>query len=217
MQRHFPHRHQSGAGIRGGRGFIDFFALGVITLAAVMITFMLSILSFVKERSKGTLDGVMAIPVTGGEFVTDDAINFGMMALVQSSVMLVTAILLFQVQVVGNVLLVLLKLSLPVLGGRGMGFLLSSLTKSEFQGVRFMPVIILPSILLASVFWPAEAISEVIRLVSYFIHQTYAVDGCGALMIRGWGISDIWVQLLILSIFAVAVMVLSVYGLKRSR
>lgn len=197
--------------------FIDFFAPGVMGLAAMMVTFMLSIISFVHERSTGTLDRLLATPVTEGEIVGGYALALGLVALAQSVVILVTAVLLFDVNVEGSILLVLVTILLLGIGSQGLGFLLSSIAKNEFQAVQFMPIILFPSILLAGVFWPIEAVPELLRPVSHFIPLTYAVEGCRSVMIRGWDIGGVWPQLLVLVGFAVATLVLSAYSLKRRR
>ncbi len=197
--------------------FIDFFAPGVMGLAAMMVTFMLSIISFVHERSTGTLDRLLATPVTEGEIVGGYALALGVVALAQSVVILVTAVLLFDVNVEGSILLVLATILLLGIGSQGLGFLLSSIAKNEFQAVQFMPIILFPSILLAGVFWPIEAVPELLRPVSHFIPLTYAVEGCRSVMIRGWDIGGVWPQLLVLAGFAVATLVLSAYSLKRRR
>lgn len=197
--------------------FIDFFAPGVMGLAAMMITFMLSIISFVHERSASTLDRLLSTPVTEGEIVAGYALAFGLVGLVQSCVIITAAILLFDVMIVGNVLLALLVVFLLGVGNQGLGFLLSSVAKNEFQAIQFLPLVLFPSILLSGVFWPIEAVPTLLRPVSYFIPLTYAVDGMRSVMIRGWSVDGIWLQLLVLAGFATAMLVLSTFGLKRRR
>ncbi|MCX6652694.1 MAG: ABC-2 transporter permease [Methanomassiliicoccales archaeon] len=195
--------------------FIDFFAPGVMGLAAMMVTFMLSIISFVHERSAFTLERVQTSPITEGEFVAGYALAFGLVGLVQSSVILGAAMLLFNIEIVGSPLAVLFIIFLLAVGVQGLGFLLSTLARTEFQAIQFLPLILFPSILLAGVFWPLEAVPEVLRPVSGFIPLTYAVDASRSVMIRGWGPEQVWVQLLILAAFAVAMLLLSALSLKR--
>ncbi len=200
-----------------GAEFIDFFAPGVMGLAAMMVTLMLSIISFVHERANGTLDRLLTTPVTEGEIVGGYALAFGLVALVQSTVILLAAVILFRVEIVGSPLLVLLTIFLLGIGSQGLGFILSSNAKNEFQAVQFMPLILFPSILLAGVFWPLEAVPELLRPVSSFIPLTYAVDACRSIMIRGWGLGEVWPQLLILAGLAVVLLTLSAYSLKKRR
>ncbi len=200
-----------------GARFIDFFAPGVMGLAAMMVTFMLSIISFVHERSGSTLDRLLSTPVTEGEIVAGYALAFGIVALIQSMVILVAAIGLFQITIHGNVLLVLLMIFMFGVGSQGLGFVLSSVARTEFQAIQFLPLILFPSILLSGVFWPLEAVPLFIRPLSYFIPLTYAVEGLRSVMIRGWSIDGIWLQLLVLVSFAVVMLLLSTWALKRRR
>ena len=197
--------------------FIDFFAPGVMGLAAMMVTFMLSIISFVHERSASTLDRLLSTPVTEGEIVAGYALAFGLVGMVQSCVIISAAILLFDVMIVGNVFLALLVVFILGVGNQGLGFMLSSFAKNEFQAIQFLPLILFPSILLSGVFWPIEAVPTLLRPVSYFIPLTYAVEGLRSVMIRGWSVGGIWLQLAVLIGFATAMLVLSAYGLKRRR
>lgn len=197
--------------------FIDFFAPGVMGLAAMMVTFMLSILSFVHERGASTLDRLLATPVTEGEIIAGYALAFGVVGLAQSVVILTAAVLLFDIQIAGSALLVLLLIFLLGVGNQGLGFLLSSVAKNEFQAVQLIPLILFPSILLAGVFWPLEAVPSFLQPVSYALPLTYAVEGCRSVMIRGWGPGDVMLQLVVLLAFAAVMLLLSTYGLKRRR
>ena len=198
-----------------GAEFIDFFAPGVMGLAAMMVTFMLSIVSFVHERSSFTLERVLTSPISEGEFVAGYALAFGLVGLAQSLVILTTAVLLFDVRIVGSPILVLLVIFLLAVGMQGLGFLLSSRAKSEFQAIQFLPLVLFPSILLAGVFWPLEAVPALLRPISSFIPLTYAVDACRSIMIRGWGIEQVWPSILVLTLFSATMLALSAYGLKK--
>ncbi|MCX6651327.1 MAG: ABC transporter permease [Methanomassiliicoccales archaeon] len=198
-----------------GMEFIDTFAPGVISLAVMMVTFMLSIISFIHERTTGTLARLLSTPVTEGEVVLGYALAFGLIGLVQSMMVLATALLLFNVQVEGSLLLVLLTILLLGVGMQGLGFLLSANARTEFQAIQFIPLILFPSILLSGVFWPIQAVPELLRPISYFLPLTYAVDGARSVMVRGWGLGEIWPDLAILALFAVAMLALSVLLMKR--
>ncbi|HSA35856.1 MAG TPA: ABC transporter permease [Methanomassiliicoccales archaeon] len=198
-----------------GRNFLDTFAPGVISLAVMMVTFMISIISFIHERTTGTLARLLSTPVTEGEVVIGYALAFGLIGLVQSIVVMATALLMFGVQVEGSLLLVLLTVFLLGLGMQGLGFLLSANARTEFQAVQFIPIILFPSILLSGVFWPLESVPEVLRPVSYLLPLTYAVDGVRSVMLRGWGLEEIWPDLLVLLLFAAAVLTLSTILMRR--
>lgn len=197
--------------------FIDFFAPGVMALAGLLITFMLTIVTFVRERATSTLERLLTTPATEADIVLGYALSFGLVALAQSTVILLTGMLLFGIQIVGSPILALLIIYLLGVGSMGMGLMFSSVAKNELQAVQFIPLVFIPSILLAGIFWPIEAIPEFLRPISYFIPLTYAVDGCRSVMIRGWGVEDVWIQLTILILFAIAMLLLSTLMLKRRK
>ncbi|MHC1679949.1 MAG: ABC transporter permease [Methanomassiliicoccales archaeon] len=198
-----------------GRDFLDTFAPGVISLAVMMVTFMISIISFIHERTTGTLARLLSTPATESEVVLGYALAFGLIGLVQSVVVLATALLLFGVVVEGSLLLVLLTVFLLGVGMQGLGFLLSANARTEFQAVQFIPIILFPSILLSGVFWPLESVPEVLRPISYLLPLTYAVDGVRSVMVRGWGLEDIWLNLVVLLLFAVVMLALSIVLMRR--
>jgi ABC-2 type transport system permease protein len=129
----------------------------------------------------------------------------------------VTGVLLFSIQVEGSFLVALLVFFLLGVGSMGMGLMFSSIAKNELQAVQFIPLVFIPSILLAGIFWPLEAVPELLRPISSFIPLTYAVDGARSVMIRGWGAEQIWVQIVILALFALAMLFLSTLMLKRRK
>jgi ABC-2 type transport system permease protein len=140
-----------------------------------------------------------------------------LVGLIQSVVIILTAVALFDIQIIGNPLTVLLIIFVFSAGNQGMGFLLSSRAKNEFQAIQFIPLILFPSILLSGVFWPIEAVPAILRPISSFIPLTYAVEGMRSVMIRGWGVGDIWLQLGVLVLFACVMLLLSAYSLRKRR
>ena len=186
--------------------YIDFFAPGIICTITMMLSLILVIVSFVRERTTGTLNRLFASPITEGEIVVGYALAFSFITLVQAFILLVVAVLIFGVSVQGNIFLAFGIIVLFALGCQGLGMTLSAVARNEFQAVQFVPLLITPSMLLAGVFWPLEAIPSVIRRISYVIPLTYAADALRSVTVRGWGPGDILVNLVVLSLLAIITM-----------
>lgn len=197
--------------------FIDFFVPGILAFVVYLLTTILTLITFVGERSSGTLERVLASPVTEGEVVTGYAITFGTLGILQVSLLLVVAILVFNIMVVGNVLLAFLAVAILAVTCQALGILLSSLAKRPEQAMQFFPFVVLPAFLLSGVFWPIQAIPYWLRPFSYLVPPTYAVEACRAVMLKGWGLDKIWPDLLALVIFAGLFLVLAVWSLKRGK
>lgn len=197
--------------------FVDFFVPGILAFVVYLLTTILTLITFVGERANGTLERVLASPVTEGEVVTGYAITFGTLGTLQVALLLSVAILVFNIIVVGNVLLAFMAVAILAVTCQALGILLSSLAKRPEQAIQFFPFVVLPAFLLSGVFWPIQAIPEWLRPLSYFVPPTYAVDACRAVMLKGWGLDKIWPDLLALVIFAILFLVLAVWSLRRGK
>lgn len=195
--------------------FIDFFAIGIIGLVVTIITIILTIISVVRERSQGTLDRLFVSPVKPYEISVGYTLAFTFIAAVQAVELILIATLGFNITFEGSVLLALFLIILYAIGMQGLGILFSTAAKSEFQAVQFVPLVILPSIILAGVFWPIEAMPLLIRPLSLFIPLTYLNNALRSVMIRGWGLAEIWTDILALLIFAVVMFLISVNVMHR--
>ena len=197
--------------------FIDFFVPGILAFVVYLLTTILTLITFVGEKSNGTLERVLASPVTEGEVVMGYAITFGTFGIIQVALLFSIAVLVFNIIVVGNVLLAFLAVAILAVACQALGILLSSLAKRPEQAIQFFPFVILPAFLLSGVFWPIQAIPEWLRPFSYLIPPTYAVEACRAVMLKGWGLDRIWPDLVILVIFTLLFMLLATYTLRRGK
>ncbi|MCJ7697149.1 MAG: ABC transporter permease [Thermoplasmata archaeon] len=195
--------------------FIDYFAPGVISFAIMMVTTMITIILFVNERRNGTLQRLLVSPASESEIVAGYALAFAVIGVFQSIVVLVAAILFFNITIIGNIFLALVVILLLAFGHQGLGILLSAAAKNEMQAVQFIPLILFPSILLAGLFWPIESIPSYLQPLSYIIPLRYGIDAERSIMLRGWGIGEIWVDILVLILFALLTLSASVLLLKR--
>ena len=182
--------------------FIDSFAPGVVALAVLMVTTVFSVIVLVREKGGGTLERLFATPLRPGELVVGHAIALALLALLQSVVVLAAALLIFQIQVAGNIGLAFGVLVLFAIGNQGLGMMLSAVARNELQAVQTIPLILFPSILLTGVFFPLEAIPGGLRAFSYLVPLTYASDALHGIMLRGWGLGEIWVPVVVLCVYA---------------
>ena len=195
--------------------FIDFFAPGIMVLAVTMITVILTIISFVRERNAGTLARMFASPMTSGELVGGYAIAFGIIAALQSTELLALGVLFFNIHIVGSTILALGIIVLLALGIQGLGILLSTLAKTEFQAIQFIPLVMIPVLILSGIFWPVESMPSFFKPVSALLPTTYAVNALRSVIVRGWGLGQVLPDLVIIAAFAGLVLLAAVQVMKR--
>ncbi|MGD0172546.1 MAG: ABC transporter permease [Halobacteriota archaeon] len=195
--------------------FIDFFAPGIICIAVWQLTTLLTLISFVGERTSGTLFRLLASPLKESELVAGYAVAFGIIGIAQSAVLLSAAVILFHVTIVGDVLLAFGVIALLAIVSEGLGIMLSSFARREAQAIQFLPIVVLPAFLLSGVFWPIQAIPEWLRPVSYILPTTYAVEAVRSVILRGWGLDKIYPDVVALLIFASVFLALATLLLRR--
>jgi ABC-2 type transport system permease protein len=191
----------------------DFTVPGIMGLVAMMAGFMPAMLAFIAERSGPGREG--APRRSPSELVGGYALSYGAIAIVQSSVILGT-MMLFSVQVEGSAWLVLLTLVLLMTSAQGLGILIGSMVGRDPKGaVQSVPLVLFPSIILTGLIFPVEMVPDLLRPLSYLLPLTYSIDSCRDIMIRGWGIGDVWLDVVALAVFTAAALAVSVFVLWR--
>ncbi|HVQ00444.1 MAG TPA: ABC transporter permease [Candidatus Thermoplasmatota archaeon] len=201
----------------GSTRFIDYFAPGVISFAIMMVTTMITIILFVNERRTGTLQRLLVSPAKEHEIVLGYSLAFATIGLLQSIVVLSAALLIFNISIVGSLPLALLVVMLIGVGHQGLGILLSAGARNEMQAIQFVPLILFPSILLAGLFWPIESIPSYLQPLCYIIPLRYGIDAERSIMLRGWGVGQVWMDIVVLLVFAMLTITGSIFLLKRKK
>lgn len=148
--------------------------LGIFPLVTM---FLVTSIATLRERTSGTLERLLAMPLGKGDLILGYALAFGVLAVVQASVATGVAVWLLDLSIAGSPWLLLLIALLDALLGTALGLFVSAFAASEFQVVQFMPAIIFPQILLCGLFAPRDSMQPVLEAVSDVLPMSYAVDG----------------------------------------
>ena len=139
--------------------------------------FLVTSVAMLRERTSGTLERLLSMPVGKGDLLTGYALAFGLVAVVQTALASAVALGPLGLDVAGSPALLVLLAVLDALLGTALGLLLSAFARSEFQAVQFLPAVVLPQVLLCGLFAPREAMAEPLQWLSDAFPLTYAVDG----------------------------------------
>lgn len=200
-----------------GAQYIDFFVPGIISFAAFMFTALLTSVAFVTERTSGMLSRLQTSPILDSEIVLGHAMAFGVVAAVQATILFSAAVLAFDLLVEGSVLLAVSLVVLLGITSQALGILLSAISKREAQAVQLFPIIVIPTLVLSGIFLPIESLPIGLRPFSYIVPPTWSTHGLRAVLLRGWGLDKVWMDLVALAGFAVLFLLLAVQVLKRQR
>lgn len=205
--------------LEGGRELatLDSYAPAMIVVFTFLFTFMLTSVSFLRERSSGTLERLMASPASRLEVLLGYLLGFVGFAMLQGLVVLGYTTIVLDVPIAGPPWLVLLTLGILVVGVVNLGIALSFFARNELQVVQFIPLILVPQIFLGGLFWPVQTLWAPLRVLSQVFPVTHGVVILRETMIGGAGVAEVAGRLLALLAFAVAMLMLGMFALRNQR
>jgi ABC-2 type transport system permease protein len=177
----------------GGKSFdtLDYFGAAFIGVVVFFLVFVVTIVSFLNERSQGTLERLMASPLRRGEIVLGYMLGFTVLALIQSVEVLIFSLVVLNVHNSGNVALIFGIEALMAIGAVNLGIFLSMFARTEFQAVQFIPLVVVPQLLLSGILFPVSSEPKPLQVLSNVLPLTYAVNGLRDVMVKGadltWG------------------------------
>ena len=148
--------------------------LGIFPLVTM---FLVTSIATLRERTSGTLERLLSMPMGKAELILGYALAFGLLAVLQASLATGVAVWLLDLDIVGSPWLLLLVALLDAVLGTALGLFVSAFAASEFQAVQFMPALLFPQILLCGLFAPRDTMQPVLEAVSHVLPMSYAVDG----------------------------------------
>ncbi|UCF62565.1 MAG: ABC transporter permease [Anaerolineaceae bacterium] len=184
----------------GGEEFdtMDFVAPVYIALLSMFFVFLLACVAFLRERSQGTMERLAATPATQMEIVLGYMLGLGLFALIQVAVILFFTIWVIKIHYLGSLSLLLLVIALLAIVGVNMGILASAFARNEFQVIQFVPLVIIPQVLLGGTFWAVQDMPNFLQPFAYIMPIYYANNALRDVMLKGWGLAEIWPNLAIL-------------------
>ncbi|MEU5546515.1 ABC transporter permease [Streptomyces sioyaensis] len=143
-----------------------------------MITmFLVTSIATLRERTSGTLERLLAMPLGKADLISGYALAFGLLAVVQSALATGLSVWVLGLDVIGSPWLLLLVAVLDALLGTALGLFVSAFAASEFQAVQFMPAVLMPQLLLCGLFTPRDTMQPALKALSDVLPMSYAVDG----------------------------------------
>jgi ABC-2 type transport system permease protein len=169
---------------------LDYLAPVLIAFFAFFFIFLLSAVSFLRERTSGTLERLMATPLRRGELVIGYLAGFSIFALLQALVIIAFTVFVLKVHYSGNLATIFIVEAVMVIGAVSLGLLVSAAARNELQAVQFVPIVLLPQVFLSGLLIPVSQLPDYLRPISAVLPLTYANEALRDVMIKGFPISD---------------------------
>lgn len=157
----------------------------LLAVFVFFLTYLLTAVGFLREQTAGTLERILVSPISRGELVLGYVVGFGLLAAVQSVVLLGASVYFLDVEFAH---------------GAGLFFLLSLFAENEFQALQFIPVVIAPQVILGGTFRPVEELPIFLELPARAMPITYLVDGMEYVVIDRGSVEDAWLAMGVLAV-----------------
>ncbi len=195
-------------------GVFDRFGPALLALFPFIIMFLVTSVTTLRERSSGTLERLLAMPMGKGDFLFGYALAFGLVAAVQSLLAVALSVGVLGLDVAGPVWLLGLVAVVDAVLGTALGLFVSAFAATEFQAVQFMPAVVLPQLLLCGLFVPRSALPDVLEAISNVLPLSYAVDAMQTLT-TSTEVADVWGDLGVVLAFVLGGLALGAATLRR--
>ncbi len=148
----------------------------LVGLFPFITMFLVTSITMLRERTTGTLERLMTMPLAKLDLLLGYALAFAVVAITQTLITSFVAFGLLGLDVVGSTALVIVLAVLNALLGMSLGLFVSAFATTEFQAVQFLPAFVFPQLLLCGLFVPRDQMAPVLEAVSYALPLTYAYD-----------------------------------------
>jgi len=204
--------------LHGSASLSSFDAFGpvLVGLFGFFFVFLLAGVSFLRERTTGTLERLLAAPIRRWEVVAGYLGGFGLFTLLQAALIAWYSTSVLGLYMEGSFWLLMLVNLLLALTALTLGTLLSTYAGNEFQIIQFIPLVIVPQVFFSGLF-NLDAMNEWLRHIRLVMPLYYGADALKGVMLRGEGLASIWPDLAVLFGFSLLFALLNVLALKKQR
>jgi ABC-2 type transport system permease protein len=148
----------------------------LVGLFPFITMFLVSSITMLRERTTGTLERLMTMPLAKLDILVGYGLAFGLVGTAQALITSAVAFGLLDLDVAGSTALVILLAIGNALLGMALGLFVSAFAQTEFQAIQFMPAFVFPQLLLCGLFVARDQMAEALEAVSYALPLTYAYD-----------------------------------------
>jgi ABC-2 type transport system permease protein len=188
---------------------LRFMVPGVLCFILSFITIQMTAMAIVREKEIGTLEQLIVTPITSMELIVGKTVPFLLIGIVDMLLVLVASVGWFGVHVAGSTPLLIVLAVLFMLSNLGIGIFISTVSNTLQEASVTSIFINLPSFLLSGFIFPVANMPLSMRWATYLIPLRYFLEIVRGIFLKGTGMSILWPQVLILSIFAVAILTAS--------
>jgi ABC-2 type transport system permease protein len=188
---------------------------GLIGIILTMTMVMFTAVAIVRERERGNMELLIATPLSRSELMIGKVLPYAVIGLIQTTLVLLLGMWLFEVPVRGSVLDVYLAAMLLIVANLTLGLLISTKAQSQFQAMQMTMFVFLPSILLSGFMFPFAGMPRAVQWLAEVLPLTHFLRLIRGIMLRGARLWEMWPEVLALLAFIVVMMALAIMRFRK--
>ena len=189
---------------------VNFIVPGIIAVIMMIVGAVLTALSIVKEKERGSIEQILVSPIRPLEMMIGKIVPYTVIALVDLVIIIVAGVLLFHVPIKGSLVQLALFSLLYLVCSLGIGVFVSTIAETmQSAMIAAIFLSLMPSVLLSGFVFPIEHMPVSIRLLTYFFPARYFVTAIRGIYLKGVGLGVLWPEAALLTVFAIAIVGLS--------
>ncbi|TSE17982.1 ABC transporter permease subunit [Arthrobacter sp. KBS0703] len=194
----------------------DRVGLMMLAIFPFVVMFLVTSITMLRERTSGTLERLLTTPIHKADLLFGYAVAFSVMAAMQSLVATAVAYWIFGLDIKGSPALVVMVAVVNAVLGVALGLFCSAFARTEFQAVQFMPVVVVPQILLCGLFVARSRMNGFLEGASNVLPLTFSVDALQEIAGNSTATAAMWQDVGVMAAVVLAVLVLAALTLRRS-
>ncbi len=195
----------------------NFLVPGLIVFILIITTVVSTALSVVREKERGTMEQIVVSPIRPVELIIGKTLPHMLISVVITAAIIATSSLLFGLTIKGSYLLLASVTLLFLLGGLGLGLLISTVAKTQLAAfMQSVLITLLPSFVLSGLVFPIRNMPKIIQAVTYLLPARHYMVVLRSIILKGAGLSAFWREVVLLSVFAFLSLGISAVRLRRA-
>jgi ABC-2 type transport system permease protein len=183
---------------------------GLMCIVLMMSTLFMTTLSISRERERGTMENLLAMPVRPIEVMIAKMVPYVFIGYVQVLLILAVSFLFFQLPIRGSIPLLLAALGLFIASNLALGITFSTVAANQMQAIQFAQFALLPSFMLSGFMFPFRGMPIWAQWAGELFPTTHAVRIVRGLLLKGNGLADIAPELWPMAVFALTAVAIAV-------
>lgn len=177
---------------------------------------LLTALAICREKETGTIDQIFVSPLTRSEFLAGKLVPYGIIAFFQIAIVILAAVLWFNIPTRGNLALLLPTGLIYVFCTVGIGLLVSTITRSQLIAMLLALIVtLMPSFLFSGFLFPVFTMPLVLQFYARVFPASYFVDLSRGVVLKGTGLPELWPSVGLLLIYSVIIFALAVWRFRK--